>query len=156
MRREQKIIWCWLDVCVKVIFDNSQCYVNTHVLLHTIITLKSQNLYICILLNCNIFKRNIHIMIQDIIELTPLQYYNLSTFPTYWYIAEASNSKDVDALKCLLVQCDTFYEGQIQQDIMELLVMLIEVINKGSVPYCDSMMIIPQGFLHLISYFHLC
>ena len=50
----------------------------------------------------------------------------------------ASSSTDVDALRYRLVQYDTFYGGQSQQDSSECLMMLIEVINKGSVPYCDS------------------
>ena len=44
----------------------------------------------------------------------------------------------VDALKFRLVQYDTFYKGQIQQDSSECLVMLIEVLNRGSVPFCGS------------------
>ena len=31
-----------------------------------------------------------------------------------------------------------FYDGQIQEDGLECLLMLIEVINKDSVPYCGS------------------
>ena len=45
---------------------------------------------------------------------------------------------DVDALKVRLVQDDTFYKGQIQQDASEFLLMLIDVINKGSVAYWVS------------------
>ena len=41
---------------------------------------------------------------------------------------------DVDALKFRLAKYDTFYNGQIQQDASECLLMLIKVINKGSVP----------------------
>ena len=47
----------------------------------------------------------------------------------------ASNSKDVDNLKFRLNNYDTFYNGQIQQDSSECLFMLIEIINKGSVPH---------------------
>ena len=50
----------------------------------------------------------------------------------------ASGSTDVDALKFRLVQYDKFYGGQNQQDGSECLMMLIELINKGSVPYCGS------------------
>ena len=50
----------------------------------------------------------------------------------------ASNSTDVDALKLWRVQYYTFYNGKIQQDSWECLMMLIEVINRGSVPYCRS------------------
>ena len=50
-----------------------------------------------------------------------------------------------------LVQYDIFYNGSIQQDATACLMMLIEVINKGSLPYCGVMMIITQGFLYLIS-----
>ena len=47
----------------------------------------------------------------------------------------ASNSADVHALKFRLVQYDSFYNGQIQQDGSDCFMMLIEVIN---VPYCGS------------------
>ena len=50
----------------------------------------------------------------------------------------ASNSTDVDALKFRLVQYDKFYGGEKQEDASECLMMLIELINKGSVPYCGS------------------
>ena len=50
----------------------------------------------------------------------------------------ACSSKDVDALKFWLVQYDKFYSGEQEEDASEYLMMLIELINKGSVPYCDS------------------
>ena len=50
----------------------------------------------------------------------------------------ASSSTDVDALKFRLVQYDKFYSGEQQEDASECLMMLIELINKGSVPYCGS------------------
>ena len=50
----------------------------------------------------------------------------------------ASSSTDVDALKFRLAQYDKFYSGEIQEDTSEFLMMLIELINKGSVPYCGS------------------
>ena len=50
----------------------------------------------------------------------------------------ASSSTDVDALKFRLVQYDKFYSGEQQKDASECLMMLIKLINKGSVPYCDS------------------
>ena len=46
----------------------------------------------------------------------------------------ARNSKDVDALKFQLVRHDTFYNGKIQQDSTECLLMLINIIHKGSLP----------------------
>ena len=46
----------------------------------------------------------------------------------------ACNSKDVRALKFQLVHHDTLYNGQIQQDSAECLLMLIGIINKGSMP----------------------
>ena len=49
-----------------------------------------------------------------------------------------SSSTYVDALKFLLVQCDKFYSGEQQEDASECLMMPIELINKGSVPYCGS------------------
>ena len=50
----------------------------------------------------------------------------------------ASNSTDVDVIKFRLVQYDTFYKGQIQQDVSECLMMLTKVINTSSAPYCGS------------------
>ena len=50
----------------------------------------------------------------------------------------ASSSTDMDALKFGLVQCDKFYSGEQQEDASECLMVLIELINKGSVPYCGS------------------
>ena len=50
----------------------------------------------------------------------------------------ASSSTDVDSLKFRLVQYDKFYSGEQQDDASECLMMLIELINKGSVPYCGS------------------
>ena len=46
----------------------------------------------------------------------------------------ARNSKDVDALKFLLVRHDTFYNYQNQQDSTECLLMLINIIHNGSMP----------------------
>ena len=42
-------------------------------------------------------------------------------------------SKDMDALKCQLVRHDTFHNGQNQQDSTECLLMLINIIHKGSI-----------------------
>ena len=50
----------------------------------------------------------------------------------------AFSPTDVDALKIRLVKYDAFYGGQIQQDISDCPMMLLEVINKGSVPHCGS------------------
>ena len=50
----------------------------------------------------------------------------------------ASSSTDVDALKFRLVQYDKLYGGEKQEDASECLMMLIELINKGSVLYCGS------------------
>ena len=68
----------------------------------------------------------------------------------------ASSSTDVDALKFRLVQYDTFYDSQMKQDGSKGLLKLIEVINTGSGPFMVLMIIIPQRFLYLMSYFHLC
>ena len=46
----------------------------------------------------------------------------------------ACNSKDVDALKFQLVHHDIFYNGQNQQDSTECLLVLINIIDKGSMP----------------------
>ena len=48
------------------------------------------------------------------------------------------SSTDVDAPKFRLVQCDKIYSGKQQEDASECLMMLIDLINKGSVPYCGS------------------
>ena len=50
----------------------------------------------------------------------------------------ASGSTDVDALKFRLVQYDKLYSGEKQEDASECIMMLIELIDKGSVPYCGS------------------
>ena len=50
----------------------------------------------------------------------------------------ASSSTDVDAPNLRLVQYDKFYGGEKQEDASECLMVLIELINKGSVPYCGS------------------
>ena len=50
----------------------------------------------------------------------------------------ACNSKDVDALKFQLVHHDVFYNGQNQQDSTECLLMLINIIDKGSMPDSSS------------------
>ena len=51
---------------------------------------------------------------------------------------DASQSKDVDIIKLLPVQYYTFYNGLIQQDCSECLMVLIDVIHKGSMPYPGS------------------
>ena len=56
----------------------------------------------------------------------------------YKTVHNACNSKDVDALKFQLVHHDAFYNGQIQQDSPECLLMLIDIINKGSMPNSSS------------------
>ena len=50
----------------------------------------------------------------------------------------ARHSKDVDALKFQLVRHDTFCNGQNQQDSTECLLMLINIIHKGSLPDSNS------------------
>ena len=50
----------------------------------------------------------------------------------------ACNSKDVDALKFQLVRHDIFYNGQNQEDSSECLLMLINIIHKGSMPDSSS------------------
>ena len=50
----------------------------------------------------------------------------------------ARTSKDVDALKFQLVRHDTFCNGQNQQDSTECLLMLINIIHKGSMPDSSS------------------
>ena len=79
-------------------------------------------------------------------------------YPNFKFIFEiacsASSSTDVDALKLRLVQYDKFYSGEQQEDASECVMILIEPINKGSVPYCGSNG--NKEFLYLKSYFHLC
>ena len=55
----------------------------------------------------------------------------------------ACNSKDVDALKFQLVRHNIFYNGQNQEDSTECLLMLILIIDKGSMP--DSSSTSPTG-----------
>ena len=50
----------------------------------------------------------------------------------------ARHSKDVDALKFQLVRHDTSYNGQNQQDSAECLLILINIIHKGSLPDSNS------------------
>ena len=50
----------------------------------------------------------------------------------------ACNSRDVDALKFQLVRHDIFYNGQNQEDSTECLLMLINIIDKGSMPDSSS------------------
>ena len=68
----------------------------------------------------------------------------------------ASSSTDVDVLKFRLVQYDKFYSGEQQEGTSECLMMLIEFINKGSVPYCGSNDNSSIGVFCLKSYFHIC
>ena len=56
----------------------------------------------------------------------------------------ARNSKDVDALKFQSVRHDTVYNGQNQQDSTACLLMLINIIHKGSMPDSSST-IYPTG-----------
>ena len=51
-----------------------------------------------------------------------------------FHAAHNAKSKDVDAVKFQLVRHDTFYNGQNQQDSTECLLMLIDIIHKGSMP----------------------
>ena len=48
------------------------------------------------------------------------------------------HSKDVDALKLHLVRHDTFYDAQNQQDSTKCLLMLLNIIHKGSLPDSNS------------------
>ena len=50
----------------------------------------------------------------------------------------ACNSKDVDAFKFQLVRHGIFYNGQNQEDSTEYLLMLINIIHKGSMPDSSS------------------
>ena len=59
----------------------------------------------------------------------------------------AYSSTDVDVLKFQLVQYNQFYDGKNQQDSSECLLMLIEIINKGSVPYYGSLSDILFSFM---------
>ena len=62
----------------------------------------------------------------------------LKTAHTAW------SSKDVDTLKFRFVHHDSFYNGQIQQVSSECLLILIDIINKGSMPD-SSPTIYPTG-----------
>ena len=69
-------------------------------------------------------------------------------------VHNARHSKDVDALKFQLVRPNTFYNGQNQQDSTECLLMLMNIIHKGSLPDSSSTTY-PMGLLCLTSCFHL-
>ena len=53
-------------------------------------------------------------------------------------VHNACNSEDVDALKFQLVRHDTFCNGQNQENSTECLMMLINIIHKGSMPDSSS------------------
>ena len=55
-----------------------------------------------------------------------------------WCVERKNGVPWVDVLKFRLEQYDSFYGGQSQQDNLECFIMLMEVTNKGSVPYCGS------------------
>ena len=57
---------------------------------------------------------------------------------THTHTYNACNSRDVDVLKFQLVHHDTFYNGQIQQDSSECLLMLIDIINNCPMPDSSS------------------
>ena len=50
----------------------------------------------------------------------------------------ARHSKDVDALEFQLVRHDAFYNAQNQQDSTECLLVLLDIIHKGSLSYSNS------------------
>ena len=54
-------------------------------------------------------------------------------FEVHWFV-NVNDSKDVDALEFQLARHDTFYNGHIQKDSTECLLMLIDIIHKGSIP----------------------
>ena len=60
------------------------------------------------------------------------------------YCTNCSHSKDVDALKFQLVRHDTFYNSQNQHDSTECLLMLMNIIYKGSL-YDSSSTTYPMG-----------
>ena len=62
---------------------------------------------------------------------------SLSKYP-FETAHSASSFTYVDALKFRLVQYDKFYGRENHEDASEYLTMLIEVVNKGSIPYCGS------------------
>ena len=73
----------------------------------------------------------------------------------YFHTAHnARHSKDVDAPKFQLVRHDTFYNGQNQQVSTECILMLMNIIQKGSLPDPNSTTY-PMELLNLISSFHL-
>ena len=67
----------------------------------------------------------------------------------------ACNSKDVDALKFQLVRHDIFYNEQNQEDSTECLLMLINIIHKGSMHTLSFDNFSHGGFIYLTSCFHL-
>ena len=100
---------------------------------------------------CGIFKPKNHCYMNSVIQLlfsilrTISQnfQFNSSTEGSiskflFEIACSASSSTDVDALKFRLIQYDTFYSGKQREDASECLMMLIELINIGSVPCCGS------------------
>ena len=75
---------------------------------------------------------------DSIICVEDFEPYSCSIWSSLIPVRSASSSTVVDALKFRLVQYNKFYGGQNQQDGMECLMMLTELINKDSVPYCGS------------------
>ena len=77
-------------------------------------------------------KRNKHVTI------------NIVSFDRIWKLKISMKTPQTkicskfDVLKFQLVQYNQFYDGKNQQDSSECLLMLIEIINKGSVPYYGS------------------
>ena len=62
----------------------------------------------------------------------------LVKFRYSWIFANITLTNDVDALKFQLVRHDIFYNGQNQQDSTECLLMIINIIDKGSMPDSSS------------------
>ena len=73
---------------------------------------------------------------ESLICVEDVEPFGCSIWSSLIPVRRASSSTAVDALKFRLVQYDKFYGGQNQQDGMECLMMLTELINKDSVPYC--------------------
>ena len=77
-------------------------------------------------------------ILKTISQNFQFNYSKVGSISKFLFACSASSSTDVDTLKFRLVQYDKFYSGEQQEDASECLMMLIELINKGSVPYCGS------------------
>ena len=70
MQIEREVLWCWLEICIKMIFENSQLHVDTltlYLIVYVYIynfEMYNQNLLISILSKSENFTQNMRLMIN--------------------------------------------------------------------------------------------